>query len=622
MKCLIVISFAFLQTLLCSVLLSQSVFNSATDVVVIADNFSSGVSASLNIDTGSPAILNSFDSITIHALNHDYAGHLRASITHTPTGKSAILFDRPGGAPVGTSSNFTMGDFTFEFGALQIIEEVALLSNLAPGIYAPASQTPGNVVDSGADAGANDKLVDFLSFAGIDPNGEWLLEISDNESTDIGSFAGFSITLNYVPVLNLMDVAQTKNQQALAAVLDPLVVAGGNSTDLNDFFSELTELTDDEVRSALDQMSPRYLGMIPQVFASHNSAQTQNIWNRLVQVRRSQGTPIHAVNLNFRDGNGNQDSRASTQRIALTGPTGPTGPTGLVPQSKEQDWGLYTIGTGQTGDVDDANEEVGFDFQTTGINVGADYYINKQLVAGVTLGYSSGDAELDDDGGQVDTDSLKVGVYATYFEDGSSEKISGWYVNGYLGGGYNEYDCERTVSAGTISQTAKGDSKGYELNSVIGGGYDYQLGDATIVGLITSLRYDRLWVDDYSESGAGSLGLDVDDQDLDSLRSDLGVRVAYSVVAIDDIIWHWGAQASWQHEFMDTENTVKARLVNGGSASFNTDVNQDISADTLSLGASLSGEISTQLSVGVAYFAEINEDYTSNTLNFSIAYGF
>ena len=73
---------------------------------------------------------------------------------------------------------------------------------------------------------------------------------------------------------------------------------------------------------------------------------------------------------------------------------------------------------------------------------------------------------------------------------------------------------------------------------------------------------------------------------------------------------------------MDTENTVKARLVNGGSASFNTDVNQDISADTLSLGASLSGEISTQLSVGVAYFAEINEDYTSNTLNFSIAYGF
>jgi uncharacterized protein with beta-barrel porin domain len=601
------------------VLLSQSVFNSATDVVVITDNFSSGVSASLNIDTGSPAILNSFDSITIHALNHDYAGHLRASITHTPTGKSAILFDRPGGAPVGTSSNFTMGDFTFEFGALQIIEEVALLSNLAPGIYAPASQTPGNVVDSGADAGANDKLVDFLIFAGIDPNGEWLLEISDNESTDIGSFAGFSITLNYVPVLQLMEVAQTKNQQALAAVLDPLVVAGGNSTDLNDFFSELTELTDDEVRSALDQMSPRYLGVIPQVFASHNSAQTQNIWNRLVQVRRSQGTPIHAVNLNFRDGNGNQDSRASTQRIALTGPTGPTG---LVPQSKEQDWGLYTIGTGQTGDVDDTNEEVGFDFQTTGINVGADYYINKQLVAGVTLGYSSGDAELDDDGGQVDTDSLKVGVYATYFEDGSSEKISGWYVNGYLGGGYNEYDFERTVSAGTISQTATGDSKGYELNSVIGGGYDYQLGDATIVGLITSLRYDRLWVDDYSESGAGSLDLDVDDQDLDSLRSDLGVRVAYSVVAIDDIIWHWGAQASWQHEFMDTENTVKARLVNGGSASFNTDVNQDISADTLSLGASLSGEISTQLSVGVAYFAEINEDYTSNTLNFSIAYGF
>ena len=619
MKCLIVISFAFLQTLLCSVLLSQSVFNSATDVVVITDNFSSGVSASLNIDTGSPAILNSFDSITIHALNHDYAGHLRASITHTPTGKSAILFDRPGGAPVGTSSDFTMGDFTFEVGAPQTIKEVAPIGNLAPGIYAPASQTPGNVVDSGADAGANDKLVDFLSFAGIDPNGEWLLEISDNESTDIGSFAGFSITLNYVPVLQLMEVAQTKNQQALAAVLDPLVVAGGNSTDLNDFFSELTELTDDEVRSALDQMSPRYLGVIPQVFASHNSAQTQNIWNRLVQVRRSQGTPIHAVNLNFRDGNGNQDSRASTQRIALTGPTGPTG---LVPQSKEQDWGIYTIGTGQTGDVDDTNEEIGFDFQTTGINVGADYYINKQLLAGVTLGYSSGDAELDDDGGQVDTDSLKVGVYATYFEDGSSEKISGWYVNGYLGGGYNEYDFERTLSAGTISQTAKGDSKGYELNSVIGGGYDYQLGDATIVGLITSLRYDRLWVDDYSESGAGSLDLDVDDQDLDSLRSDLGVRVAYSVVAIDDIIWHWGAQASWQHEFMDTENTVKARLVNGGSASFNTDVNQDISADTLSLGASLSGEISTQLSVGVAYFAEINEDYTFNTLNFSIAYGF
>lgn len=616
MKCLIVTLFTFLQTLLCSILLSQSVFNSATDVIFITDDFSSGVSASLNIDTGSPAILNSFDSITIHALNHAHAGHLRASITHTPSGVSAILFDRPGGAPLGTTSDFTLGDFTFEVGALQTIKEVAPLSNLAPGIYAPASQTPGNLVDSGADAGVNDTLVDFISFAGIDPNGEWLLEISDNESTVTGSFAGFSITLNYVPVLQLMEVAQTKNQQALAMVLDPLVAAGSNSTDLNDFFSELAELPDDEVRNALDQMSPRYLGMISQVFASHNSAQTQNIWNRLVQVRRSQGTPTHAVNLNFRDGNGNQDSSASTQRIAPSGPSGPDS------QSPEQEWGLYAIGTGQVGDIDETKEAIGFDFQTTGINVGADYYINNQLVAGVTLGYSSGDAELDDNSGQVDTDSLKVGVYASYFEDGSSEKYSGWYVNAYLGGGYNEYDFERTVSAGTISESAKADSEGYELNSVIGGGYDYQLGDATVVGLITSLRYDRLWIDDYRESDAGSLGLNVDDQELDSLRSDLGVRVAYSVVAIDDIIWHWGAQASWQHEFMDTENTVKARLVNGGSASFNTDVNQDISADTLSLVASLSGQISTQLSVGVAYFAEINEDYTSNSLNFSIAYGF
>lgn len=607
---------SFLQVSLYSVLLSQTVFDSATDVVAIPDDSASGISASLIVDTGSPAILNSFDSITIHDLNHTYAGQLRASITHTPTGTSAILFDRPGSIGLGTTSDFNLGDFTFEVGAPQTIEGVAASGNIAPGSYAPTSQTPGNEVDSGAAGGPNDTLVNFLSFAGIDPNGEWLLEISDNAGLDTGSFAGFSITLNYVPALDLIAVAQTKNQQALAAVLDPLVGAGGNPADLDDFFSELADLTDDEVRSALDQMSPRYLGMISQVFASHNSAQTQNIWNRLVQVRRSQGTPVHAVNLDFEDGNGNQDSIASTHQLAPSGPSGPDA------QNQGQEWGLYVIGTGQAGDIDETKEGIGFDFQTTGINVGGDYHVNSQLVVGLTLGYSSGEAELDDNSSQVDTDSLKLGVYGTYFENDSSEKYSGWYVNGYLGGGYNEYDFERTVTAGVISQRAKGDSEGYELNSVIGGGYDHQLGDAAIVGLIASLRYDRLWVDDYSESGAGSLGLDVDDQDIDSLRSDLGVRVAYSAAAIDNTMWHWGAQASWQHEFMDTENTVKARFVNGGSASFNTDVNQGISADTLSLGASLTGEISTQLSVGVAYFAEINEDYTSNSLNFSIAYGF
>ena len=83
-----------------------------------------------------------------------------------------------------------------------------------------------------------------------------------------------------------------------------------------------------------------------------------------------------------------------------------------------------------------------------------DYRVTPGFVLGVLAGYASTGADLTE-GGRVDVNSGKFGLYAAGFSHGC-------YLNAAVTGGYNSYDIKRRG----FLDYARGDTDGGEVNSL------------------------------------------------------------------------------------------------------------------------------------------------------------
>ena len=88
------------------------------------------------------------------------------------------------------------------------------------------------------------------------------------------------------------------------------------------------------------------------------------------------------------------------------------------------------------------------------------------------------------------------------------------------------------------------------------------------VGPLAGLEYVHLDVDGFNEFGAGAADLAVGDQDMDSLRSRLGVRMEYSKQLCKEVVFATEARAEWQHEFLNDSRGISGNFIGDGLAPF------------------------------------------------------
>jgi outer membrane autotransporter protein len=178
----------------------------------------------------------------------------------------------------------------------------------------------------------------------------------------------------------------------------------------------------------------------------------------------------------------------------------------FIPKSQAQEenaLGFFINGQGSFGDQEATDSQPGFHFSAGGITAGLDYGFTQNLIGGVNLGYTRTASHLGGSGGEVDVDSVSCGIYGTYFE-------RNFYVNAASGLSSNFYDLERDIEFGGLDRKAKSDTSGQEWNLFLGTGYDFQIKQLT-TGPTATAKYSRLWIDSFSESGAGSLNLHITD---------------------------------------------------------------------------------------------------------------
>lgn len=125
-------------------------------------------------------------TVTLNDAAHTWVGDLIATLTHTDSNTSVILFNRPGftGTGFGFSWNL-LGNYTFDDGAAQSFQAIGVQPttfNLPSGSYLAAGS--------------------LGSFNGLDAAGTWTLSISDNAAGDLGGIGSW--TLNIVPAPSAM----------------------------------------------------------------------------------------------------------------------------------------------------------------------------------------------------------------------------------------------------------------------------------------------------------------------------------------------------------------------------------------------------------------------------------
>jgi uncharacterized protein with beta-barrel porin domain len=226
--------------------------------------------------------------------------------------------------------------------------------------------------------------------------------------------------------------------------------------------------------------------------------------------------------------------------------------------------GIFATGNITFGDKDSTGEIEGFDFDTEGLTIGADYRLTDNLVLGAAVGYSRFNAEFDEsidspDGQELDSDAVQFSLFGSFYP---TDQL---FVDAIASVGWHFYDSERRILApppvlgqpGLVQSTAKGDFDAIHYGVATNVGYTIQLLGANVTP-IARLEYLRAEIDGFTEDSPAAIELEFDDQDAESLPLSVGIEADYPISTQFGIVAP-NVRAEYVHDFLDNEDGVLVR---------------------------------------------------------------
>jgi outer membrane autotransporter protein len=285
-------------------------------------------------------------------------------------------------------------------------------------------------------------------------------------------------------------------------------------------------------------------------------------------------------------------------------------------------WGFFVNGSFGSGNKDATSREPGFDFDSWSLVSGLDYRLTDQLVMGLALGYAVTDSSIDNNGGDVDLDGFGGSVYGSYY-------LGSFYFDFLVGVAGKEYDTTRNVryivpatTGGTtvVDQVFAGNTDATDVNFGFGTGYNLSFGGLAVTPFV-NLAYLESTIDGYTESLQGQnsnagfgLALRLEEQEVKSLASNLGLQLAYAVNTSRGVLTPY-VRADWEHEFENDARNITAHFANvgGNYDALNTIIipTDDPDRDFANLGVGLSAVLPGGLQCFVDYSTVLGyEDIT------------
>jgi outer membrane autotransporter protein len=294
----------------------------------------------------------------------------------------------------------------------------------------------------------------------------------------------------------------------------------------------------------------------PEEIASQTNAvlsavnqQLRNVRSRLDKLRSTQGQrglDISDATLNI---------QGEIISVGLLGGAAGDSHNGVLQNSR---WGVFANGEYGFGSKDRgidtavATGDRNFDFNSTGLTIGADYRLpNEKTIVGAALGYKNTELNFTTQLGGTSTKGYNLSLYGTYL---LSEKS---YLDIVLGHGADRLSSSRPVNndgsgnIGNKTTFAIGKPKATELTFSVGGGYEFNQGEWSLTpyGRIDFTKGSiKAYTESASHSSANTSMFLIDKQTIESLTSTLGIK-ASKIISTSNGVFIPNVSLEWKHEF-------------------------------------------------------------------------
>ncbi len=351
---------------------------------------------------------------------------------------------------------------------------------------------------------------------------------------------------------SLLATSDTPVQESLArtiGIICPLGVLNSQGTDGQDLQARCNEIAGASLagpagdaqgaRDGLQAMAPEEDAAIASLEVDASSGHVDSIGGRLANVRGA--TPGAVVQ---RTGSGFQwNSLAAGDDAASR-------------------WGFFVNGLYNLTDRDATLRESGFEADDYGVTVGADYAFSDTFVFGLAFGYRDSDADIDGNGGNLESDSLSVFGYWSFYS-------GDWYTDVMVGYTDSDHDQARNtiyaIGATTVNNSALSSTQSDEISAsiAVGRNYGYNRWTLTPYG---RFEFADTNIDGFSErmSAPGAAGsgfaLAIDEQDVQSLTMTFG-GTATTEVQTPGARLYPSLTVEYVHEFDNETDPITGRFV-------------------------------------------------------------
>ncbi len=385
-------------------------------------------------------------------------------------------------------------------------------------------------------------------------------------------------------------VATTPNQTAVSTLL------GNNTTALQTIVNNVLTLSTASAQQTFDSLTG--------VQHTHGQVLTNKLSQQFLQLLFNRGSQNPNTALSFNTvqpfdplqghllaDNSNNWETAATDSGSLVG--------------HQRGWWLQ--GFGGFGDIDTTTNASGADYDTQGLAFGVDTQW-RDIVVGLAGSYASSDA--DTFGGSLEIDSFQAATYANWQRDAV-------YMNAVLGTGFHQTDASRTVVVGTTTSTATSDYDTYNVSAVVEGGKAISLSTATTLTPFASVEYIHSIRDNFTETGAGAANLSVNDEDQDSLRTKLGLRLSHDITIGQGTRVTPTASVAYVREMMDNVSRTEAAFTAVPTSTFRID-GSDLDRDRVQLSLGVTGQLNERTTLNVAYNGELADSDDNHSFSATI----
>src|SRR3546814_394284 len=171
-----------------------------------------------------------------------------------------------------------------------------------------------------------------------------------------------------------------------------------------------------------------------------------------------------------------------------------------------------------SSDVCSSDLASGFEFETSGLSIGADYRFGPAFALGAGFGYGRDVSDIGEHDSRSEAEAWSAAVYASYHP---GEHV---YLDGLFGYQRLSFDLRRHVTAN--GNTVRGTRDGGQWFASLAAGYQWQHEQLQLTPY-ARIDHASAELDGYVEHGDALYALAFERQDIDTTTTSLGLRADY-----------------------------------------------------------------------------------------------